>query len=149
MMIGISGSGKSSISHYFADRFGFELVSSDDKRQEWYGDAEDQSHNKELFDRLDALVCELLSEGKNVIFDATNISEKSRKRFLAIAKKCKTSVSAFVVHTPIEIAKARNAERDRKVPEFVIDRQYQNFQMPTQEEGFDTVLVFDNSKSIL
>ena len=147
MMVGISGSGKSMVTSKFAQMIGCEVISTDDKRAEWYGDAEDQTHNKELFMRVENLVTELLNQHKDVILDATNISVKSRRRFVMTAKKCKSNVIAVVVHTPIEIAKERNFQRDRKVPEFVIDRQYHNFQMPTKEEGFDMVIVVDNEKS--
>ena len=144
IMVGMPGSGKSHIANYLAKMLNCEIVSSDDKRAEWYGNAEDQSHNKELFARIDKLVSNLLAEGKSVILDATNISRKSRRRFLLKGKQHNIETVAIVVHTPIEIAKVRNFQRDRKVPESVIERQYQNFQMPTKEEGFDSVFVIDN-----
>lgn len=147
MMCGISGSGKSTVTSKFAQMIGCEVISTDEKRAEWYGNEEDQTHNKELFMRIENMVTDLLNKNENVILDATNISTKSRRRFIMTAKRCKSNVVAVVVHTPIEIAKARNFQRDRKVPEYVIDRQYNNFQMPTKEEGFDMVIVVDNEKS--
>ncbi len=143
-MVGISGSGKSTIAKKFATLFNYEYVSSDDKRKEWYGDEEDQSHNFELFCRLEHLVANLLNDGKSVVLDATNISRKSRKRFVKLAQLPDVHLSAIVVHTPIEIAKARNASRERSVPDYVIERQFNALQIPNEAEGFRTVFHINN-----
>ena len=149
IMVGVPGSDKSHIARMIAESHDCEIVSSDECRKKWYGDEEDQTHNKELFLRIDALVSQLLDDGKNVILDATNISRKSRARFVAKKKKHKVDTIAVVVHTSPETAKERNATRSRTVPDFVIDRQINNFQMPTEEEGFDRVIVIDNENSDL
>jgi predicted kinase len=44
------------------------------------------------------------------------------------------------VKTDIETAKKRNAARARKVPEWVIDKQYSKFIQPSRNEGFDDVI---------
>ena len=86
VMVGVPGSGKSHIARMIAESHDCEIVSSDECRKKWYGDEEYQTHNKELFLRIDELVSRLLDDGKNVILDATNISRKSRARFVAKKK---------------------------------------------------------------
>ena len=89
VMVGVPGSGKSHIARIIAETHDCEIVSSDECRKIWYGNEEDQTHNKELFLRIDNLVSQLLADGKNVILDATNISRKSRARFVAKKKNIK------------------------------------------------------------
>jgi len=42
---------------------------------------------------------------------------------------------------PIEVVKERNKNRDRVVPEYVIDRMFKNIEIPTEEEGRDTIKI--------
>lgn len=146
MMIGIPGSGKSTIGKQIAQLFKYEYISSDEKREEWYGNTEDQTHNFELFCRLERLVTKMLEDGKDVVFDATNITRKSRKRFVELGKKENVSMSAVVVHTSEETAKRRNTQRERTVPDYVIERQFKTFQKPTKEEGFGVIFTIDNNE---
>jgi predicted kinase len=44
----------------------------------------------------------------------------------------------------VEIAKVRNSLRERKVPEFVIDKQQNKFVFPSSEEGIDDIRVIIN-----
>jgi hypothetical protein len=66
-------------------------------------------------------------------------------------RKVRAKVSAptgkiigILVITPIEVCLERNAQRERKVPEFVIDRMYRNFNIPQLYEGFDDINIINN-----
>ena len=89
-----------------------------------------------------------------VILDATNIEKKHRMHFI---KAIKQSVKDVVVRAvwfaiPVEACKERNRQRDRVVPEYVIDKMYKLFAPPGKEEGFDEFNIVlhhcDNYKSI-
>lgn len=117
------------------------ILSSDELRKDLFGDINDQSHNGEVFSVLHKKIKENI-KAKNIIIDATNITVKSRKALLdCVNNNCKKT--AIIMTSPIEMCKKRNSNRGRVVPEFVIDRQAQKFQIPFYEEGFDEI-IFDN-----
>lgn len=151
MMIGPSASGKSTLANNFSEVYGFNVVSSDRLRAELYGDEAIQGDNKFLFSRLHEMILELLKEDKPVIFDATNLSRKNR---VALLEKIPPNVltEAVVVATPFEKIYENNKKRSRHVPEEVIRRQLQSFEMPVYEEGFDVIVSvcpFEYSHSVI
>lgn len=146
LMVGISGSGKSYLAKKLAKAFDFYVISSDAKREEWYGDANDQTHNKELFHKIEQLAKEKILSGENVIIDATNTNIKQRKRFVELGKKLNIDTYAVVVHVSPQIAEKRNLSRERIVPDYVIKRQCTNFEFPTKEEGFEDIFILKNDK---
>lgn len=141
VMIGISGSGKSTYANGLKTSLNAQLVETDAIRVELTGNAEDQSQNYRVFEVAKRRVDNLLSQGINAIIDATSVSVKDRKDWIDIGKKNNAEVRAYFVDTPVDLAKARNRKRERKVPEEVIDRQASRLQPPTKAEGFDVVTV--------
>lgn len=161
MMIGISGSGKSTVAKSINAEFFKELYrkndmvlnnvpvvhSSDELRKELYGDDEDQSHNTELFIELHKRIKKDLYSYKDVVYDATNINKKLRVDFLKNQLKnvpCKKI--AVCVMTQIGVCYGRNAVRSRHVPDHAMRRMYLNWQPPHYHEGFDEIFfVFDET----
>ena len=145
LLVGISGSGKSTIAKKLKtiyDRVDGQpcvIVSSDEIRAQLLGDASDQSANDKVFGQVHKIINNNLSK-RTVIVDATNIKIKSRKTLLDIGKHFPSSKKiALVVTTPLQIAKSQNQARDRVVPEFVLEKQVKEFQIPFYEEGFDEI----------
>ena len=85
VLVGISGSGKSTYSDYLR-RVGFEVFSSDEIRKELWGDENDQKNPSEVFNTLHRRILSALKEGKNCVYDATNISAKKRAAFIRMVK---------------------------------------------------------------
>lgn len=141
VMVGISGSGKSTFAEGLKTSLHAELVETDAIRVELTGNAADQTQNFRVFLVAKKRVNDLLAQGKNVIIDATSVSIKDRKDWVEIGKKNNAEVRAYFVDTPVSTAKARNLKRLRQVPEHVIDRQASRLQPPTKSEGFDMVKV--------
>jgi predicted kinase len=139
VMVGISGSGKSTFASGLRTSLKAELVETDAIRVELTGNAEDQSQNGKVFAIAKRRVNDYLSSGKNAIIDATSLSVKDRKDWIDIGKANNAEVRAYFVDTPVDVAKRQNASRKRKVPEFVIDKQASKLQSPTKAEGFDSV----------
>ena len=79
MMVGIQGSGKSTFAKNMKD---YVVHSSDELRKELFGSVNYQEKNNELFDELHKRIINDLKKGKNVIYDAMNISYKRRILFL-------------------------------------------------------------------
>lgn len=147
VMVGLPGSGKSFIAKQLAEvNDDISIVSSDAIREEFYGDANDQSHNDKVFRIVNKRLKEGLMAEKKVILDATNISKKRRKALLRDLKYPKSM--AIVMAVPEYICKKRDEERDRHVGPDVINRMMKNWCPPHYSEGFDFISIvydYDNS----
>lgn len=151
MMVGLPGCGKSTIAEQMANDH--RVVHSSDKlREELLGDVNDQSKQEDVFAELHRRVFQDLNAGKDVIYDATNLNYKRRMQFLSELRRNVESVWAVccVIPTPYLECQWRNANRDRVVPESVIDRMYRSFDPPMYAEGWDEIWIRGgkDSKSI-
>lgn len=146
VMVGISGSGKSTYANglrtslTIENKKGTELVETDAIRMELTGKAEDQTQNGRVFGIAKARVASFLAQNKNVIIDATSLSRKDRRDWINTGKAKNAELRAYFVNVSASQAKTQNAKRDRKVPEWVIDRQLTKLTAPTESEGFDKVV---------
>ena len=128
VMIGISGSGKSTYAIKLAKEYNATIVSTDSIRQELFGSEDNQTNNKLVFTTAFNRIKTLLNNKQNVIFDATNVTNKSRinlKKQLALMWENIETI-AVIINTPFEIAVKQNNLRNRKVPYNVIEKQYKN-----------------------
>ena len=82
-----------------------------------------------------------IKNNKNTIYDATNITKKRRKSVIELFKNIPCNKVCVFIATPYEECLRRNNSRDRKVPEFVIEKAYQSLQIPSKEEGWDEIIV--------
>jgi tRNA uridine 5-carbamoylmethylation protein Kti12 len=84
-----------------------------------------------------------LNTSDAVFADATHLTQASRTKLLrALGPALKdVEVNAIALKVPMDIAIARNNERDglQRVPEGVIKSMYKDYTTPTIEEGFDNV----------
>ena len=148
MLVGISGCGKSTMARKLnvLSEGKAAIVSSDDIREEIYGDASNQANPQRVFNEAYARVEKLLKNGNDVIFDATNLTKKTRSYLFSYLKKHNliegNDVSACVCNTDIETCINRQAKRARKVPENVILRQSLEYEKPELDEGFYAVADF-------
>ena len=142
--IGLPASGKSEHAKRLAEEYNAEIFSSDELRVEMFGDANHQESNESLFKELHKRLRECLVAGKSAILDSTNISYKRRMEFLKSLNKIHCEKIAVLMATPYEVCLERNAQRERKVPEYVIKRMYMNFWVPATYEGFDEIQIVYN-----
>lgn len=111
-----------------AKEYNATIVSTDSIRQELFGSEDNQTNNKLVFTTAFNRIKTLLNNKQNVIFDATNVTNKSRinlKKQLALMWKNIETI-AVIINTPFEIAVKQNNLRNRKVPYNVIEKQYKN-----------------------
>lgn len=96
--------------------------------------------------KSDELLIEYISQcEEKIVFDATFITPKRRKKYIKIAKQNNIKVSAIYLEIPLKVAKERNAKRDpyRTVPEKTIIEMYEKLVPPAKEEGFDEVFLYN------
>ena len=142
MLIGLPGSGKSTYAETLMEKHPDALYLSSDKiREELYGDESIQGNPQEVFGNLHHKMRKALGNNIDVIYDATNLSRKNRKKAVEIAKSANptTIVHYIVVDTPLDECLCRNANRERKVPENVIVRMSEQFNFPQSDEGFSDI----------
>ena len=138
VLVGIPGSGKSTWARDFGGRA--IIVSTDQIREEFWGDASDQRNPKKVFEYAYAVTKCALADGHNVIFDATNLTKKTRARLLEETKRFTNEKYAIVFMTPFDTCMRRNAARARVVPENVLEAMLRKLETPTEDEGFDKII---------
>lgn len=146
MLVGLPGSGKSYIA-YKLSKMDYNVHSSDDIREELSGDVNNQDINQKVFNILHSRVKEDLRANKNCVYDATNISYKRRKAFLEELKSIDCKKYCVVIATPYEVCVTQNGMRDRRVPEYIIEKMHRNFDIPFYEEGWDEIVLHYNKES--
>ena len=78
-------------------------------------------------------------KGKNLIWDQTNLTVKTRKKKLS---KLPSFYARGVIYFEISLEEAleRNKNREGKfIPESILKRMYQQLEIPTKNENFDYV----------
>lgn len=144
MLVGLPASGKSKFAEELAKYTNAIIHSSDKLREEMFGNVDDTEHNVQVFEELHKRIKADLLQGKNVIYDATNLSYKRRMAFLQSLNKVKCKKECFLVIAPFEECLKRNAERERKVPEDAMWKMYKSITIPYFYEGWDSINAFYN-----
>lgn len=141
MMVGVAGSGKSTIASQIAQKTNAEIVSSDIIRGEVYGDENCQANPAKIFEIVHNRVHLAIREGRDVIMDATNLSCKRRMAFLKTIAHFNCAKHCVVVIATPEDIEHRMKARERKVPMEVVHKQIAQFQCPHFYEGWDDIRI--------
>ena len=143
MLIGLSGSGKSTYSKKFLfENPSYRRVNRDEIRQMIFGYAEEDIHyyyklndfvkNEHQISRVqDSLIKQLLQEGYNVLMDNTNLQIKYINQFKQDFPMVEFSYD--LIDTPIEICIERDLNRKRTVGENVIKIQFEQINILKKE----------------
>lgn len=146
IMAGAPGSGKSTYlkSNQRPDT---KIISRDSIRFSMLQD------NNKYFDKetlvFNTFVIEInqaLKEYEFVYADATHITPASRRKLMnRINRHDCLEFWAIAMNTPLERCQINNAKRTgrARVPAHVIDKMYNNFIMPTRQEGFSEIITIN------
>jgi hypothetical protein len=142
IMCGAPGAGKSThVKQLLQEHPDALVVCGDDIREELYGDASIQGDYSDIQRRMVEMIRE--GQGRVVIMDGTHYLSSYRKAAKSILKDHGyDEVDLVVVIKPLEVCLRQNAERDRKVPEEVIERMHSSLlaSLPNVEkENFSNV----------
>lgn len=85
--IGTSGSGKSTWIKSINQNKQFVVISPDEMRVEFTGDMNDKSKDKEIYEEAAKRTVQAIREGKQVVFDTTNLTKDKRRPFIEAVKK--------------------------------------------------------------
>ena len=139
MLVGLPGSGKSTYAKLLKKQYNAIICSSDAVRKKITGDENNQKNNNEVFLILHRRIKELLKNGENVIYDATNIKSKSRRAFLLELEKIPCIKKCIIMATPLRTCYVNNICRARNVPNEVIEKMYKQWKTPYWFEGWNEI----------
>lgn len=140
ILVGPPASGKSTWGKEFASANGVVYVSTDSIRAEIGKGESDQSVSGAAFAVARNRVTRALSTGKNVMIDATSVDTKARKDWIGLGRQFNAYIIAVAFEVPKEELFRRNAQRERHVPEEIIEKFVARYQRPTVNE-VDKVIV--------
>ncbi len=91
--------------------------------------------HKEIDKTIQKLFQDSLREGKSIIIDMTSMSKKSRRRWINPAKQKDYFVDARVfIESPVTLKERSKNNKEKNIPEEVIDMFIKNFGMPHLDE---------------
>lgn len=168
MTVGLVASGKTTFAYDLANNINADddsrtthVFDSDALREEMFGDTTHQGDNGELFTELHRRIKQCLKDGDNAVYCATNIKSKRRMAFLRELTNIPCNMAflrelinipcnkvCYIMATPYDQCLVNNENRERQVPQDVIERMYKSWQTPAKFEGWDEIRIkyWKNSK---
>lgn len=148
MLIGIQGAGKSTFANEYSKEINAEIISTDGVRIANPGISEDL-----VWPYVYKKVAECVTNNIEVIFDATSITPKVRKRFIDNVElhgvKCVIGAYFFDVDKNVcaaRVEKRNNENTQINIPIEVIYSYSERLVPPTLDEGFKFIKIIRNGK---
>jgi len=143
ILVGCPSSGKSTIaSQLVSQNSNLHIVSTDKIREQLFGDEIIQGNWQLIETEILLQIQQHLTGGHSVIYDATNAKRSWRMDLLQKLQQYE-NVQWIGLHlkTPLEVCKQWNQQRQRQVPEDVIENMYNSLKdfPPINAEGFSAV----------
>ena len=147
VLVGIPGSGKSTYAKSLEKQKGYIIVSSDTVRN-LHPDWEESL----IFPEVYRLCSEYLKNGQDIIYDATNITPKVRKRLVTSLEPYNVKYDMIAYYFPIDYetclkrVETRNEDKnERFFPLDILKSYSENIIAPSLEEGFKEIKVIEQS----
>ena len=154
ILIGISGSGKSTYANKLRQR-----ICSTDRYIDTYASALDVTYDEsfdqiqliglfgELNDKFYADIDDAIRLGEDFIIDRTNLTGGARRHLIGKIRSISEKYNSPIIIKGVvfdinkdkilEQLKKRESEENKKIPEDVMVQQFNAFEYPLIEEGFD------------
>ena len=148
LLIGLPGSGKSSLAQQMVAEYPRRLISTDTIRAKLFGDEIVQGSWLLVWDEVNRQFQETVKEielGTAIagVYDATNAARKYRREAIALARETGfTHITGLWLDAPLEVCLQRNKKRDRQVPEEIILSMHRQLQdaPPALTDGLDYLI---------
>ena len=102
--------------------------------------------NNIVFTEMRKRAIQSIENGRNCIYDATNVSRKDRRDILFSAKKRNVWRVCVLFLVPISECKRRNQLREDVVPDYVYDNMIRRFDVPLTDAEFDEIIIIHNGE---
>ena len=150
-LIGVPGAGKSTWiknQEWAKDC----VVVSTDEFVEYYAKQQGKTYN-EVFEDYMPTAVKLMADkvvrareqGRDIIWDQTSVSVKSRKKKFNMLWAYDHIAVVFHAPDTEELTRRLNSRPGKSIPDHVIASMLQHFEMPTIEEGFKEVWIASNT----
>jgi predicted kinase len=148
-LIGVPGAGKSTWIKNQIWALGLTVVSTDAFVED-YANTQGKTYN-EVFDEYMPTAVDLMSKvvvharehGHDIIWDQTSTSVKSRARKFRMLRDYEHIAVVFKTPDADELAKRLASRPGKNIPDHVMRSMIENFEMPTEKEGFKEVWYAD------
>lgn len=137
VVCGIPASGKTTLAKTLAEQHNANVHSIDDISGSWGTPDIDGRFRRQWMENIKAN----LRNGKSVVCDSLALDSLSRKWILDQVSgfECKRILVVKVV--PLEICLQRNARREARLPDFVLEQAARRLEPPTPDEGWDEIYI--------
>lgn len=143
MLMGLAGSGKSTLSKKLLAQKDYEYICLDEFRLKYFGDYIMDKDSTEMFTEIRQLEKDCVQKGKSILYDAVNISNMRRKNLIQIIKKHNPNVQFKLIYLERDLEtsiKQNNLRKGmKKLPENVIRHQRSELKKPHYREGWDKI----------
>jgi predicted kinase len=148
--IGTSGSGKSTFIKSLPQE-NLVVIEPDAMRVEFTGDMNDKSKDKEIYEEAAKRAVQAIKQGKQVVFDTTNLTKDKRLPFIEAIKKeiPNANIQYKLMELNPELAKQRikadiAAGKNRaNVPDATIDRHAESYKQMLEDIKSEPISNFD------
>lgn len=134
VLCGVPASGKSTLSAQLAFEYDAKLHHFDD-----YANSFHPKKYKEALRQMWSNISQELQAGYNVICDNVHVTKEMRADILNAISDIPCQKICVVLLTPFEECLKRNANRETRLPDFVLHDLYNKFELPTLDEGWDEI----------
>ena len=149
LLIGLPGSGKSTLSEHLITQGQHRMVISTDAiRAQLFGSEATQGCWQQVEQerqRAFTVAARQIVQGQRdaVIYDATNVVRRQRREAIALARQVGfANLMGVWLDVPLALCLERNQRRDRQVPDAVIQRMYRQLcgAPPSLQDGLNTLV---------
>jgi len=149
LLIGLPGSGKSTLSGHLMTQGQHRMVISTDAiRAQLFGNEANQGCWQQIEQerqRAFTVAARQIVQGQRdaVIYDATNVVRRQRREAIALARQVGfVNIMGVWLDIPLALCLERNQRRDRRVPEAVIQRMHRQLcgAEPSLQDGLDMLV---------
>lgn len=140
-LYGPPAAGKTTYAINYCARYpDFERVSADAIRMELYGSQDIYGDGAVIYQHLLSRIREAFTNGKSVLYDATNLRRNDRCDFLRDLSDLPCKKTIVMLHVDQETARIRHEQRGRNIPWSKLEPYFYINEPPTFEEGWDGIM---------
>lgn len=133
LTIGMPASGKST---WAKTQTNYLEINLDECRAKISGDEGDQSVNKQAIELRNQLINQAATQSKDIIISDTNLNPVFRQQLVEELRQLGFIVEFVLFPVGLDVAKSRNSNRSRIVPDHVLENMYSRFKSDSVENGY-------------